>query len=279
MKKSDSDAKIFNRLKSSIHCDGKYDSIGEVGLLLANLTLPENDLAHYKRELDIISSDMDIVSVDANTLRDQIKSLTDVLYYKHGYHGDINSYDDFQNANLMRVIDRKKGLPVALGILVMHAARSQKWNICGLNFPGHFLLRLSRQEEFVIIDPFDEARLMGSHEIESLLKGVYGYKAKLRPGFIQKVSDRDILIRLQNNIKIRALKGGQNDLAIEILSSMNSIAPMKVDIILELTSLESDQGFYQSAMQRLDKFLELYPKVLGVDRIIARKDAIRSILN
>ena len=75
MKKRDSDAKIFNRLKSSIHCDGKYDSIGEVGLLLANLTLPENDLAHYKRKLDIISSDMDIVSVGANTLRDKIKSL------------------------------------------------------------------------------------------------------------------------------------------------------------------------------------------------------------
>ena len=62
----------------------------------------------------------------ADSLVDQIKSLCDVIYTQHGYHGDLVSYDDTQNANLMGVIDRRKGLPVALGILVVHAARSQE---------------------------------------------------------------------------------------------------------------------------------------------------------
>ena len=41
------------------------------------------------------------------------------------YRGDEETYDDLDNANLMRVIERRKGLPVALGILYLYAARSQ----------------------------------------------------------------------------------------------------------------------------------------------------------
>src|SRR3546814_8592275 len=42
-----------------------------------------------------------------------------------GYHGDTESYDDPQNADLVRVIDRRMGLPVSLGVLYIHAARAQ----------------------------------------------------------------------------------------------------------------------------------------------------------
>ncbi len=38
-------------------------------------------------------------------------------FAEHRYHGDTLTCHDLQNANPMRVIDRRKGLPVALGIL------------------------------------------------------------------------------------------------------------------------------------------------------------------
>ena len=34
---------------------------------------------------------------------------TPVLFERHGYRGDSKTYDDMQNANLTRVIDRRKG--------------------------------------------------------------------------------------------------------------------------------------------------------------------------
>ena len=53
-------------------------------------------------------------------------ALNEIILLKNGYSGDELSYDDLQNANLMRVVDRRKGPPVALGILYIHAARAQR---------------------------------------------------------------------------------------------------------------------------------------------------------
>jgi len=272
-------SEIFNRLRAVGSHKGKIDGIGEVGLLLAKLSLPNNELGQYLKELDLISSDMSQASLGVNTLADQIKSLHDVIYAQHGYHGDVVSYNDMQNANLMRVIDRRKGLPVSLGILLMQAARSQGWNIAGLNFPCHFLIRLSKLGEHAIINPFDDARLMLADELNQLLPGAYGSNIKLSREFVKTVSDHDVLIRLQNNIKIRALQEGDHKRAIEVLVSMNLILPINIDILSELALLESNQGNYQRAIKRLELFLEHNLKALDRVRIITLKNKLKHNLN
>jgi regulator of sirC expression with transglutaminase-like and TPR domain len=273
------DTEVFDRLKSIGFHNGNVDDIGEVALLLAQAFLPGTKLRKYFDELDLISSDMSQVSSSISTLDGQIKSMQDVVYSKHGYHGDIASYDDLDNANLMRVIDRKKGLPVALGILVIHAARSQGWNIVGLNFPGHFLLRLSKSGEHGIINPFEKARLMLPDEIEQLLKRVYGSKMKLSRAFIKTVSDHDILIRLQNNIKIRAVQAGNYKRAVEVLVSMNLIAPTNTDILSELALLEAAEGNYKGAIKRLAFFLESNPPTSDHASILDLKAKLNRDLN
>lgn len=270
---------IFNRLKAVGDHNGTLDNIAEVALLLAQMSSRENGLKRYYDELELISSDMSQASLGVKNLTGQIKSLHDVIYKQHGYYGDVVSFNDTQNANLMRVIDRRKGLPVALGILVIHAARSQGWNIAGLNFPGHFLLRLSKLGEHAIINPFDDARLMLVDELNQLLKGVYGSNIKLSREFIKTVSDRDILVRLQNNIKTRALQEGDLKRAIEVLVLMNLIVPINIDILSELALLESDQGNYQRAIKRLELFLERNLKALDRVRIMALKDKLIQSLN
>ncbi len=49
-------------------------------------------------------------------LRARSMTLSRVIAGTFSYQGDRQTYDDLQNANLMRVIDRRKGLPVALAI-------------------------------------------------------------------------------------------------------------------------------------------------------------------
>ncbi|MDC0196490.1 transglutaminase-like domain-containing protein [Gammaproteobacteria bacterium] len=270
---------VFDQLKSIGSHKGNLHDIGGAAVLLAQIVLPGVGLRRYCDELDLISSDMSLVSSAVTTLDDQIKVVQDVVYTGHGYHGDIASYDDPDNANLMRVIDRKKGLPVALGILVIHAARSQGWNIAGLNFPGHFLLRLSKLGEHAIINPFPKARLILPDEMEQLLKRVYGSNIKLSRAFIKTVSDHDILIRLQNNIKIRAVQAGNNKRATEVLMSMNLIAPTNSDILLELALSESAQGNYQGAIKRLTSFLESNPKTSNKASILDLKGKLNQNLN
>src|SRR3546814_18868046 len=82
------------------------------------------------------------------------------------------------NADMMRVIDRRRGLPVALGILYLHGARAQGWPICGLNFPGHFLLRLDLGAERTIIDPFHGGETRDAAALRALLKTMAGEAAR-----------------------------------------------------------------------------------------------------
>ena len=135
------------------------------------------------------------------------RALNEIILLKHGYSGDELTYDDVQNANLIRVVDRRKGLPVALGILYLHAARAQGWDSVGLAFPGHFLIRLSDGPERLIIDPFHGGRICDAASLRELLKAMAGQDVELTPRITRRCPDRDVLLRLQNNIKSRLLAG------------------------------------------------------------------------
>src|SRR5262249_6087411 len=99
--------------------------IGRAALALAALDRPEAQRADYLAHLDALARD--VAALKPEGLADAAGALARTLAEQHRYRGDDATYDDMQNANLMRVIDRRRGLPVALGILYMHAGRAQGW--------------------------------------------------------------------------------------------------------------------------------------------------------
>ena len=254
-------------------------NIGEAALLLANLDLPKNSFEQYQDELNLITSDLSAASREAETLSDRITVLSETLYKQHRFQGDVETYDDPQNANLMRVIDRRKGLPVALGILAIHAGRTQGWEIAGLNFPGHFLLRLSKLGEDVLIDPFNEARLVVNEDLQKIFWRIHNRNMPEQSDFVQSVSDRDILVRLQNNIKIRALREGDKERAIKILQSIVLITPISVEFLAELVMLEASSGRIKSALERLERFIERNTDFSNASSILSLKEQLNRSLN
>ena len=254
-------------------------NIGEAALLLANLDLPKNSFEQYQDELNLIASDLSAASREAETLPDRITALSETLYKQHRFQGDVETYDDPQNANLMRVIDRRKGLPVALGILAIHAGRTQGWEIAGLNFPGHFLLRLSKLGEDVLIDPFNEARLVVNEDLQKIFWRIHNRNMPEQSDFVQSVSDRDILVRLQNNIKIRALREGDKERAIKILQSIVLITPISVEFLAELVMLEASSGRIKSALERLERFIQRNTDFSNASSILSLKEQLNRSLN
>ncbi len=254
-------------------------NIGEAALLLANLDLPKNSFEQYQDELNLITSDLSAASREAETLSDRITVLSETLYKQHRFQGDVETYDDPQNANLMRVIDRRKGLPVALGILAIHASRTQGWEIVVLNFPDHFLLRLSKLGEYVLIDPFNEARLVVNEDLQKIFWRIHNQNMPEQSDFVQSVSDRDILVRLQNNIKIRALREGDKERAIKILQSIVLITPISVEFLAELVMLEASSGRIKSALERLERFIQRNTDFSNASSILSLKEQLNRSLN
>src|ERR1700753_1111285 len=164
-------AEILNALEAAARQPDEMIDLPEAALLLAALDYPEADLASYRRHLAALASNLaDIPVQERETLDGRVASLTQVLAEQHGYAGARRTYDDRQNANLIRVLARRKGLPVALGILYIHAARAQGWRASGINFPGHFLISVEDDEERIILDPFEGGMQVDLPRLQLMLK-------------------------------------------------------------------------------------------------------------
>src|SRR6476646_3315194 len=167
--------------------------IGEAALALASFERPRVGLARYRQHPAMLARDVGRHPDAAGDLAGRGRALNEIVLLKHGYSGDELTYDDLQNANLMRVVDRRKGLPVALGILYLHAARAQGWDSVGLGFPGHFLGRLTEGADRLILDPFHGGRVCDAAGLRELLKAMAGQEVELAPEHYAPVADRDVL--------------------------------------------------------------------------------------
>src|SRR5215831_10326145 len=148
--------------------------IAEAALALASFEYARVGPARYREHLQLLARDVGRHAGAAGDLAARARALNEIILLKNGYSGDELTYYDLQNANLMRVVDRRKGLPVALGILYIHAGRAQGWEISGLAFPGHFLIRLSEGAQRVILDPFHNGEVCGAAKLRELLKATTG---------------------------------------------------------------------------------------------------------
>ena len=86
-----------------------------------------------------------------------------------------------------------------------------------------------------------------------------GADAELSPRHHAPVGNRDILLRLLNNIKTRALKGNDTARAIEILERMVLFAPGIATVWQELGILSAHMGNLRQAMDALETFLDFAP--------------------
>lgn len=239
---------------------------GEINLGLTCLALaapdhPDISLGRYTHYLKTLTDDLRAAMADIkdDSLEERAAVFQRVFVEKHGYNGDVDSYNDLQNADLIRVIDRRKGLPVALGILALHVMHDVGWEAYGLNFPGHFLLRLDKDSQRIIIDPFNECRVLGAPELRSLAKRILGEHAELSADYYNAATNRDILARLQNNLKLRQIESEDYEAALKTVEVMRKVDPGEYRLLLDEGVLRARLGYPQAAIDALEEYIEKNP--------------------
>jgi len=253
--------------------------LAEAALALASFERPRVALARYRQHLTTLARDVGRRGAGGTDLGAQAQALNEIILLKHGYSGDELTYDDLQNANLMRVIDRKKGLPVALGILYIDAARAQGWDAVGLAFPGHFLIRLAAGAERLIVDPFHGGRVLGAAALRELLKAIAGQEIELSPEHYAPVADRDVLLRLQNNLKSRLIQAKAFDRAARAIETMQMLAPDLVELWREAGLIHAQLGNMRAAMAALESFVARSPDGAARHEAAIMLQQLRSKLN
>ncbi|MBM7457072.1 regulator of sirC expression with transglutaminase-like and TPR domain [Oceanisphaera litoralis] len=140
----------------------------------------------------------------AEQLKDQsgpmAQQLLSALYGPLGVAGDWERFFSTDNCLMNRVLSRRRGIPVTLGILLLHLCEGFGIRAEGIGFPGHFLVRVLFDDEGLVIDPFT-GRPLSRHEMEQLLRGARGNLARIKPGHLKAAENLDILTRLLNVTK------------------------------------------------------------------------------
>lgn len=258
--------------------------VAAIALQFARLDAPEADWRAAAEHLSEIARAA-TEAANLNAIADEgdaeaRRSVIARLIHEHfGYQGDIETYDDLANANLLRVIERRRGLPVALGLLWMHAADAAGWPAHGLDFPGHFYLSMEGVRGQAVLDPFTGGGAMDAPALRAMLKRIEGPKAELRPGMVAPVERRAVLLRLQNNIKIRRLKGHDMEGALVCVEDMLRLAPDSAALWREAGLMNQRLDRIGAALTSLERFLRLVPTGEAADRVRGVMEELRQRLN
>lgn len=270
---------------------------GPAAIQLARLDAAGSGWHEASEHLSVLARDAVAVGaiMSGRSQEARIGALAGLIHAHHGYRGDVEHYDDLDNANLIKVIERRRGLPVALGVLWLHCIRAAGWDGHGIDFPGHFLVALvagsdrgveargdtvsttrhSRQQKRMLIDPFGNGASVGSVQLLSMLPQNGGEEIPLQPGMTRAMATRDVLLRLQRNLVQRRLLAGDLKAALRSLEGMLLIAPDVMSSWLDAAELNHGLGRVAEARNCLERVVARAPGSDAARHAQARLDAWR----
>lgn len=226
-------------------------------LELAALDHPDVDLGVYTEILTAITQRLADVGGMAKASDARAKILARVIGHEFNFFGDRETYDDPDNADMIRVMDRRRGLPVSLSILYVAAARRMGWVADALNTPGHVLVRVGADTAPVLIDPFAGGAIVGADRLVALLGPVLADGEALDSEHLLAMTNRAVLVRLLMNQATRADAASNAGRALTLYERMTDIAPGTGHAWWERARLELVHGNVADARRSLSAMLEM----------------------
>ena len=186
--------------------------LAPAALFIARLEYPRLDAARYLEQLDAMGRTLSerIASLGPGVEPlARVRAISGYLFEDQGFAGNTNAYDDPRNSFLNQVLERRTGIPITLALVYIEVARRAGVRADGVNFPGHFLLRLPQAPEppadglddHVIIDPFHGGTILSEADCQRLLRKHAGEDAPFDRRLLTRASKQQILLRMLLNLK------------------------------------------------------------------------------
>lgn len=180
-------------------------------------------------------------------------ALTETMAADLRLNGDLISFDSPANTDVIDVADTRRGLSAALSVFYLDAARRAGIKAQGVDFPGHFLLRVETPEGPVALDPFSQGRLVLPSELtrRALRAGLTPHVADRLDVLMAPVTDRQALIRLQNVLFSRALRAADYEGAERSALRRALLDPEDHRPWLDVAAAREKQGWLAGALEAL----------------------------
>lgn len=211
--------------------------LDQAALLIGAWEYPQRDLAQYRARLDSIAQRVEPEVARATSGIGRARAISDWLFDHLGFSGNTDDYYDPRNSFLCDVLDRRTGIPISLSVVYLEVARRVGVLAQGVNFPGHFLVRVAIEDAWLFLDPYSGGRALTPADLEALLRKTTNPDAVLEPSVIAAASKRQILSRMLVNLA--GIYGRHGDLprSLDVLERLAVLEPANPRIARDLSQL------------------------------------------
>jgi regulator of sirC expression with transglutaminase-like and TPR domain len=193
----------------------------------------------------------------------RVDALNRYLFNELGFSGNREQYEDPRNSCLNEVLDRRTGIPITLSLVYIEVARRAGIRAEGVNFPGHFLVRVLQDlhtddpGDGLIVDPFHGGAILNEHECRVLLHRHMGEEAAWGPELLARATRRQILVRMLLNLKRLYVKWRSFPQARIITDLLLALSPSAVTELRDRGLLAYHMNDFPAALRDLEEYLKL----------------------
>lgn len=197
-------------------------SLEEAIFTLARFDSPTLRISDYQKKLDHFAKMIEPQIKYKLEEKRKMKQLLKFIFEDLNFRGDAETYHAPQNCFLHKVIDRRKGLPISLSLIVMFIAHRLEMPFFGINMPIHFMLNFVGDKEELLIDPYDNGAIVSYDQCYFFLKK---NNIDPRPEHFQIATNMDIVLRCIRNL-IHSYERKKEMERVEDLGKLLTVAEM-----------------------------------------------------
>jgi regulator of sirC expression with transglutaminase-like and TPR domain len=235
------------------------------------LEYPELDISGYIKKLNDIGSSLKLSINKNDNPTYRISILNEHLFHHHGFRGDTDDYYNPKNNFLNAVLDKKSGIPITLSIIYVEVAKHIGLDLHMAGFPSHVVVK---NGEEMVLDPFNEGKLLSIDDLEEILYQNYGEEVEFLPEFLDDITPEQILIRMTRNLKNSYAQSYAYDMAMRCINMVLALAPDSPEEIRDKGILQERLLNYKDSLEHLNRYLEINPNAEDADFVL---DLIRSV--
>jgi regulator of sirC expression with transglutaminase-like and TPR domain len=250
----------FERLALALENPQEQADIGLLALLMAACHYPSLPVESYLQRLDAWTQRArSLMNRLDNRPAPVIHAINQVLFTEEGFRGNNDDYYHPANSFLNEVMETKRGIPISLSALYLAIAHRLGAPLFGVSLPMHFLVKYVSEIGEILLDPFYGGKTVTLEECRRRLELACGAPVEIESEYLNAASNRQILFRMLNNLKLIYLRAEEYERAGRVVEQMLIVRP-------DLTEGVRDRGLIylrQRHWTRAIAWLESYLKERG----------------
>lgn len=181
-------------------------SLVEGALALNAIIDPTTSVQWVREQLDALATEAEDLLAEESDEELRLAGLIRLFYIDWGFKGDFDQYYSSENAFLEKVLQRRKGISVSLGAVLLFLGERLDLPLEAVAFPSQFILRINwTHRETQFINPFD-GEFLSQRMLRGWLIGKDGPLATLLPEHLEGSDNPSLVGRWLGVIKSALLR-------------------------------------------------------------------------